>query len=123
YSQSPVVSGSGVVTLNPLDLICSTDHIMEREAAELQEAFSGNVFARLVLQPQMTFMAGDTITAGLEKRYFLDGYRGKFSHSVVAILAGGATNANNGLHNYVSPGDSALVDVKDVGNQSIWGCR
>lgn len=121
HTQSPVVSGSGVVTLTGMNLLVNSDVPSRADYSHIDHAYSNNILERRILQPQYLLNSGQTLTAGSEYQLYLDSFSGRFSHFIVKIMASGATNANNGLHDYISPGDGALIDFKDPTGQSIYG--
>ena len=121
HAEPPVVSGTGVVTLNSFDLVLSSQipsRIDRDTNAKL--ASDGSTRAAKFLSGHIQSFPSQTLTAGNFHKIKLDSFKGECSHLLIAIRDTGVTNASNGLQRGKCL-NGATIDLLTPSSQSILG--
>jgi hypothetical protein len=121
HSNVPIVSGTGTVVLNSLDLILSSQlpsKIDQDTNARL--ASDGSVRAAKFISGHNQTFPSQTLTAGNSHKIKLGSFEVECAYLLLAIRDIGATNTANGLQRAKSL-NGATIDLLTPSSQSILG--
>ena len=120
-SSSIVAEGYGNPDCLDICLIVQTEDLDVRDNITHEKFHRNTITSSRYLDVIPLTWYNETLTANREKKLELDAVNGNVAGFVVYIKKTGATNLNDGRHEYVSLGNNATLDLLDSGSQSLWG--
>lgn len=117
-----IVSGTGTVALNSIELQVRNHHMTDYEAQVYNQFYPYQKKHNITRCIRITDTS-KTLTNGSATDFSLQSIEGNYvSHLIFGVLAGTTqAPANGGTFNYLALGDEAMIDIVDASGTSIFG--
>ena len=124
-SVGPIVSGSGTIDTNLLQLMVETQNLSQSDLALHEQSYKDFLYSSVYLDPVPVNSFNQTMSASSQTKFDLSNVTGKCAFLLACIRStGGGVNANNGYWNNlynIGDNEGASIDLLDPASQSILG--